>query len=139
MGTPSSARIIQDVNLALKSLEIVYPENGAAVLWHAIEKAQIEDEKWYWWSVFHLFMLANISDTMHTILSSISTHIGQLVMTFIAMLIAIFLFSLNIMQSYRNEIFEVSFFNKFFRDMRMVNNSIVISSMNVFYLYLTME
>ena len=31
MGTPSSARIIQDVNLALKELEIVYPENGAAV------------------------------------------------------------------------------------------------------------
>ena len=26
MGTPSSARIIQDVNLALKALEIVYPE-----------------------------------------------------------------------------------------------------------------
>ena len=31
MGTPSSARIIQDVNLALKALEIVYLENGAAV------------------------------------------------------------------------------------------------------------
>ena len=31
MGTPSSARIIQDVDLALKALEIVYPENGAAV------------------------------------------------------------------------------------------------------------
>ena len=31
MGTPSSARIIQDVDLALKELEIVYRENGAAV------------------------------------------------------------------------------------------------------------
>ena len=31
MGTPSSARIIQDVDLALKALEIVYCENGAAV------------------------------------------------------------------------------------------------------------
>ena len=31
MGTPSSARIIQDVNLELKALEIVYCENGAAV------------------------------------------------------------------------------------------------------------
>ena len=31
MGTPSSARIIQDVDLALKALEIVYRENGAAV------------------------------------------------------------------------------------------------------------
>ena len=31
MGTPSSARIIQDVNLALKALEIVYRTNGAAV------------------------------------------------------------------------------------------------------------
>ena len=31
MGTPSSARIIQDVYLALKELEIVYRENGAAV------------------------------------------------------------------------------------------------------------
>ena len=31
MGTPSSARIIQDVDLALKALEIVYLENGAAV------------------------------------------------------------------------------------------------------------
>ena len=31
MGTPSSARIIQDVNLALKALEIVYRANGAAV------------------------------------------------------------------------------------------------------------
>ena len=31
MGTPSSARIIQDVDLALKVLEIVYRENGAAV------------------------------------------------------------------------------------------------------------
>ena len=31
MGTPSSARIIQDVNLALKALEIVYRANVAAV------------------------------------------------------------------------------------------------------------
>ena len=31
MGTPSSARIIQDVDLALKALEIVYRANGAAV------------------------------------------------------------------------------------------------------------
>ena len=31
MGTPSSARIIQDVDLALKVLEIVYRANGAAV------------------------------------------------------------------------------------------------------------
>ena len=31
IGTPSSARIIQDVDLALKALEIVYCENGAAV------------------------------------------------------------------------------------------------------------
>ena len=31
MGTPSSARIIQDVDLALKALEMVYSANGAAV------------------------------------------------------------------------------------------------------------
>ena len=31
IGTPSSARIIQDVDLVLKALEIVYRENGAAV------------------------------------------------------------------------------------------------------------
>ena len=31
MGTPSSARIILDVDLALKALEILYRENGAAV------------------------------------------------------------------------------------------------------------
>ena len=31
MGTLSSARIIQDVDLALKALEIVYRANGAAV------------------------------------------------------------------------------------------------------------
>ena len=31
MGTPCLARIIQDVDLALKALEIVYHENGAAV------------------------------------------------------------------------------------------------------------
>ena len=31
MGTLSLARIIQDVDLALKGLEIVYRENGAAV------------------------------------------------------------------------------------------------------------
>ena len=31
MGTPCLARIIQDVDLTLKALEIVYPENGAAV------------------------------------------------------------------------------------------------------------
>ena len=31
IGTPSSARMIQDVDLALKVLEIVYCENGAAV------------------------------------------------------------------------------------------------------------
>ena len=31
MGTLSSERILQDVNLALKALEIVYLENGAAV------------------------------------------------------------------------------------------------------------
>ena len=30
-GTPSSARIIQDVDMALKALEIVYRVNGAAV------------------------------------------------------------------------------------------------------------
>ena len=31
MGTPSSVRIIQDVDLALKALEIFYRTNGAAV------------------------------------------------------------------------------------------------------------
>ena len=31
MGTPSSARIIEDVYLTLKALEIVYRENGAVV------------------------------------------------------------------------------------------------------------
>ena len=31
MGTSSSASIIQDVDMALKALEIVYYENGAAV------------------------------------------------------------------------------------------------------------
>ena len=31
MGTPSSARIIQDVDLTLKALEIIYRKNGAAV------------------------------------------------------------------------------------------------------------
>ena len=31
MGTPSSVRIIEDVDLALKALEIVYRKNGAAV------------------------------------------------------------------------------------------------------------
>ena len=31
MGTPYSERIIQDVDLALKVLEIVYRVNGAAV------------------------------------------------------------------------------------------------------------
>ena len=31
MGTPSSARMIQDVNLALKASEIIYRANGAAV------------------------------------------------------------------------------------------------------------
>ena len=31
MGTPSSSRIIQDVNLVLKAFGIVYRENGAAV------------------------------------------------------------------------------------------------------------
>ena len=31
IGTPSSAKIIQDVDLALKALEIVYRKNGAAV------------------------------------------------------------------------------------------------------------
>ena len=30
-GTPSSVRIIQDVDLALKALEIFYHANGAAV------------------------------------------------------------------------------------------------------------
>ena len=31
MGTPSLAQIIEDVDLALKALEIVYLENGASV------------------------------------------------------------------------------------------------------------
>ena len=31
MGTPSSARIIQDVDLALKALEIIYRANGAKI------------------------------------------------------------------------------------------------------------
>ena len=30
MGTPSSARIVQDVDLALKALEIIYRANGPA-------------------------------------------------------------------------------------------------------------
>ena len=30
-GTPSSARIIEDVDLTLKALEIIYHENGAVV------------------------------------------------------------------------------------------------------------
>ena len=30
MGAPSSARIIEDIDLALKALEIVYRTNGAA-------------------------------------------------------------------------------------------------------------
>ena len=33
MGTPFSARIIQDVDMALKALEIAYPVNRAAVEW----------------------------------------------------------------------------------------------------------
>ena len=31
MGKPSSARIIQDVDMALKALEKIYRKNGAAV------------------------------------------------------------------------------------------------------------
>ena len=31
MGTPSSVRVIKDVNLVLKALEIVYSADGAAV------------------------------------------------------------------------------------------------------------
>ena len=31
MGTPSSARIILDIDLALKALEVVYHANGDAV------------------------------------------------------------------------------------------------------------
>ena len=31
MGTPSSVRIVLDVDMALKALEIVYRKNGAAV------------------------------------------------------------------------------------------------------------
>ena len=31
MGTPSSARIVEDVDMALKALEIVYHAHGAAV------------------------------------------------------------------------------------------------------------
>ena len=31
MGTPSSERIIQDIDLALKVLEIIYHANGSAV------------------------------------------------------------------------------------------------------------
>ena len=31
MGTPSSVRMTKDVDMALKALEIVYRENGAAV------------------------------------------------------------------------------------------------------------
>ena len=31
MGTPSSVRIIEDVDMALKALEIVYQANDAAV------------------------------------------------------------------------------------------------------------
>ena len=35
MGTPSSERIIQDVDMALKSLELVYRTNGGVVEWLA--------------------------------------------------------------------------------------------------------
>ena len=31
MGTPSSARMIQDVDMVLKALEVVYHANGAAI------------------------------------------------------------------------------------------------------------
>ena len=39
MGTPSSARIIEDVDLELKALEIVYLANGASV-------EGLADKKW---------------------------------------------------------------------------------------------
>ena len=41
MGTPSLANIIQDVNPALKALEIVYCENGDAVEWLADRNGHI--------------------------------------------------------------------------------------------------
>ena len=41
MGTPSSARIIQDVDLALKALEIVCRAHGAAVVGLADRNVQI--------------------------------------------------------------------------------------------------
>ena len=45
MGTPSSVRIIQDVDLALKALGIVYLENGAAV--EGLADKMDTDEKWW--------------------------------------------------------------------------------------------
>ena len=41
MGTPSSARTIEDVDLTLKALEIVYSTNGAAVEGLADRNGQI--------------------------------------------------------------------------------------------------
>ena len=43
-GTPSSSRIIQDVDLALKALEIFYHANGAAVEGLADRNGRIRKE-----------------------------------------------------------------------------------------------
>ena len=37
-GKPSSARILKDVDLALKSLKIVYHENGSARIGHKMKE-----------------------------------------------------------------------------------------------------
>ena len=44
MGTPSSVRIIKDVDLALKALEIVYCANGAVVEGLADRNGHIKKE-----------------------------------------------------------------------------------------------
>ena len=50
MGTPYSARIIKDVDLVLKALEIVYSTNGAAVEGLADINGQIRKEVGEWGS-----------------------------------------------------------------------------------------
>ena len=51
MGTPSSARIIQDIDLALKVLEIIYHANGSTVEGLADSNGQIWKVVGEWKSV----------------------------------------------------------------------------------------
>ena len=59
--------------------------------------------EWVFWNVGHLFTIYNISPTVRIVISAITTHYTQLLITFLMMIFFIYLFAFLIMTQFQNE------------------------------------